>query len=70
MSVSTDYVVTGMTCEHCVRAVTDEVLGITGVDDVTVDLATGRLRVVSEDVVPFPAIEAAVDEAGYTVAAS
>jgi len=29
VSVSTDYVVTGMTCEHCVRAVTDEVLGIT-----------------------------------------
>ena len=70
MSVSTDYVVTGMTCEHCVRAVTGEVLGITGVEDVTIDLVTGRLRVVSEGVVPFPAIEAAVDEAGYTVVAS
>jgi copper chaperone len=70
VSVSTDYVVTGMTCEHCVRAVTEEVLGVTGVNDVTVDLATGGLRVVSEGAVPFPAIEAAVGEAGYTVAAS
>ena len=69
MSISTDYVVTGMTCEHCVRAVTEEVLGVAGVDDATVDLATGRLHVVSEGVVPFPFIEAAVDEAGYAVAA-
>jgi copper chaperone len=69
VSVNSDYIVTGMTCEHCVRAVTEEVLGVTGVADVTVDLATGRLRVVSDMVVPFQAIEAAVDEAGYTVAA-
>lgn len=68
--MSTEYVVTGMTCEHCVRAVTEEVRAITGVDEVTVDLATGRLRVVSGGGVPFPAIEAAVDEAGYTVVAS
>jgi copper chaperone len=69
VSICTDYVVTGMTCEHCVRAVTEEVRGVTGVEEVTVDLATGRLRVASETAVPFPAIEAAVDEAGYTVVA-
>jgi copper chaperone len=70
VSVSTDYVISGMTCEHCVRAVTEEVLGITGVDEVAVDLATGRVRVVSALVIPFRVIEAAVDEAGYTVSAS
>jgi copper chaperone len=68
--VSTEYVVSGMTCEHCVRAITEEVRTVPGVLDVTVELETGRLRVVSDAAVPFPAIVAAVDEAGYTVAAS
>ena len=32
---------TGMTCDHCVASVTEEVQEIPGVDDVDVDLATG-----------------------------
>lgn len=62
------YAVQGMTCEHCVRAVSQEVARIPGVDAVQVDLATGSLTVTSEAPVDDDAISAAVDEAGYRVA--
>lgn len=35
----------GMTCEHCVRAVTKALQGVAGVDNVSVDLGAGRARV-------------------------
>ena len=38
---STTYQVTGMTCEHCVRAVTEEIEGLHGVSAVTVALVPG-----------------------------
>ena len=65
---TTSYLVTGMTCQHCVRAVTEEVSAVPGVEDVSVDLGSGQLTVVSNDEVPFTAIASAVDEAGYAVA--
>jgi|1185.fasta_scaffold679979_2 copper chaperone len=58
------YTVQGMTCGHCVSSVTEEVSEVTGVRQVDVDLATGRLTVVSDDV-PAADIRAAVEEAGY-----
>lgn len=60
-----EYVVTGMTCDHCVLSVTEEVAGVTAVD---VDLATGRL-VVTGEAAP-DAVRAAVAEAGYEVTGS
>ena len=68
MSVSNSYVVTGMTCQHCVNAVTEEVSAVGGVTGVDVDLESGRLTVVSDAEVPFAVVAAAVDEAGYAVA--
>ena len=68
-TTTTEYVVTGMTCEHCVHAVTEEVGSLAGVTDVVVDLPSGGLTVVSETQLAFAEIERAVDEAGYTVAA-
>ncbi len=65
---SQTYVVTGMTCEHCVNAVTEEVAAIEGVTDVQVDLATGGLTVTSTAPVEDAAVAAAVDEAGYALA--
>jgi copper chaperone len=65
---TTSYVVTGMTCQHCVHAVSEEVSAVPGVSDVSVDLDSGRLTVDSSDEVPFAAIATAVDEAGYAVA--
>jgi copper chaperone CopZ len=64
---TTDYVVTGMTCDHCVRAVTEEVSALDGVDDVAVDLTSGRLTVTSSSDVPYASVAAAVDEAGYAL---
>lgn len=63
------YTVSGMTCEHCVKAVTEEVSSIDGVTGVTVDLESGRLEVTSDAPVDFDRIVEAVAEAGdYTVA--
>lgn len=62
------YSVTGMTCDHCVRAVTAEVEGIPGVASVSVDLGAGRLTLVSEEPVDPDAVRAAVEEAGFELA--
>jgi copper chaperone CopZ len=61
------YTVEGMTCGHCVAAVTGEVGKVPGVTDVAVDLAAGTVTVTGspEDA----AVRDAIDEAGYTVSA-
>ena len=68
MSVTSEYLVSGMHCHHCATSVTEEVAAVSGVTDVTVDLNSGQLIVVSDSKIPFESIEAAVDEAGYSVA--
>lgn len=60
------YSVEGMTCQHCVDSVTKEVSGVSGVSDVTVDLAGGTVTV-QGDGIDDAAVRAAVDEAGYAV---
>ncbi|MCF6506283.1 heavy-metal-associated domain-containing protein [Blastococcus sp. MG754426] len=67
MSTTATWTVTGMTCGHCVNAVTEEVSQVPGVTDVEVDLATGGLTVSSEGPVDDGAVRAAVEEAGYEV---
>jgi copper chaperone len=67
MTIAT-YTVTGMTCGHCVSAVTEEVTQVPGVTAVDVDLASGRLTVTSDASVDDDAVRAAVDEAGYELA--
>ncbi|MCB1004080.1 MAG: heavy-metal-associated domain-containing protein [Acidimicrobiales bacterium] len=62
---SSTYEVRGMTCEHCVRAVTSEVESLPGVTGVDVDLGTGRVVVTSDAPLDDAAMRAAVDEAGY-----
>jgi copper chaperone len=62
------YTVTGMTCSHCVSAVTEEVSGLPGVTDVQVDLVSGGLTVTSDAPVDDDAVRVAVEEAGYEVA--
>ena len=62
-----EYIITGMTCQHCVSAVTQEVGGLDGVTDVEVDLDSGRLRVTSTGPLDAAAVRAAVDEAGYEI---
>lgn len=64
---TTTFTVKGMTCEHCVRSVTEELSGLPGVRDVAVDLASGRVVVESDTALSDEAVRAAVDEAGYQV---
>jgi len=59
------YRVTGMTCDHCVRAVTEELSNLSGVTTVRVELASGTVTVSSDAPVDEAAIKAALNEAGY-----
>jgi copper chaperone CopZ len=68
MTDARTYRVQGMSCEHCVRAVTLELLATPGVAAVDVDLALGRV-VVTGTALDDDAVRAAVDEAGYEVVA-
>ena len=63
-----EYTVTGMVCQHCVLAVTEEVGAIEGVTDVQVDLAAGSVRITSNGPLDSSAVRAAIDEAGYETA--
>jgi len=62
---TTTFSVTGMTCDHCVRAVSSELAQLPGVSDVAVDLASGAVTVTSEADLDTAVVQAAVEEAGY-----
>lgn len=69
---TTTLAVDGMTCEHCVRAVTTELSLVPGVAAVTVDLHSGGTSVVTvttDGVVPADRLAEAIDEAGYSLTA-
>ncbi|GAA4001949.1 heavy-metal-associated domain-containing protein [Allokutzneria multivorans] len=73
MSVSTttttqQYVVTGMTCGHCVASVTEELSEVPGVTGVEVELSSGTVTVRSSRPLADDEVAAAVTEAGYAVA--
>ena len=60
--------VTGMTCDHCVHAVTEEVSALDVVEAVTIELVVGgasSVLVTSASPVSAEVMRAAVDEAGY-----
>jgi len=67
MTTTATYTVSGMTCGHCVNAVSSEINQLDGVRDVQVDLASGAVTVTSEAPLDDAAVAAAVDEAGYQV---
>jgi copper chaperone len=62
------YDVKGMTCGHCVQAVSSEIAKLDGVSDVAVDLDTGKVTVTSDEPLSVDAVRDAVDEAGYELA--
>ena len=64
MSETKTYSVPGMHCGHCSAAVTDELTGVAGVDDVAVDLDS-KLVTVTGSRLDDDALRAAIDEAGY-----
>ena len=62
------YTITGMTCGHCVAAVTHALQSIPGVAGVDIDLPTGVVTVTSDTPVDHEQLAAAIDDAGYTLA--
>ena len=56
--------VTGMTCDHCVHAVTDELQALTGVRAVDVDLTEGTVQVDATRPITDAEVRDALDEAG------
>ncbi|MGC5172059.1 heavy-metal-associated domain-containing protein [Microbacterium sp. DT81.1] len=72
-AVTEDVLVSGMTCSHCVMSVTEELTGIDGVQNVSVDLNAGgasRVTIRSATPIDAAAVQAAVAEAGYTLVSS
>ena len=67
MLTSETYQVSGMTCEHCVRAVTEELTRLDGVREVSVALipeGSSAVTVTSDGPLPAGTVAAALDEAG------
>jgi copper chaperone CopZ len=70
MTTLTTLSVTGMTCEHCVSAVTRELGAVDGVKRVSVELRNGgtsSVAVHSATPLDEAALREAIDEAGYDV---
>jgi len=65
MSTAATYSIVGMTCQHCVASVTEELSAIPGVISVDVSLETASANVVSEAPLEDAAVRIAVEEAGY-----
>ncbi len=59
------YNVNGMTCNHCVNSVREEIGKLSGVTEVDVELERGRVTIVSAEALDPADVIAAVDEAGY-----
>lgn len=55
----------GMTCGHCVAAVTRELAKLPGATNIEVDLATQSAKLSTDDSVVESQVTAAIDEAGY-----
>jgi copper chaperone len=62
------YTVPGMSCQHCVLAVSEEVGQVAGVESVDVALKTKQVTVRGRDL-DDRALRAAIDEAGYEATA-
>ena len=63
--MTTEFSVAEVSCQHCVNAITGEVTQLPGVQNVTVDLGTKRVRVEADERVSTEAVIAAINEAGY-----
>ena len=68
MSSTVRYSVPGVSCAHCKRAIEGEVSRVPGVESVEVDVVARTVTVVAEPL-DEQAVVAAIDEAGYEVAA-
>ncbi len=63
--MQTVYSIDGMTCQNCVRHVSEALRELPGVSDVNVDLAAGTAQVTSDEALSRETVSAALTEAGY-----
>jgi len=63
--ITTVYKVSGMTCDHCEGAVSQEISALDGVTAVTAVAKTGEVTVASAAPLDEESVRAAIDEAGY-----
>lgn len=71
--LSSTYGIDGMTCEHCVMSVDEALTELPAVTGVSIDLVAGgrsTATVTSAQPLDDAAVRAAIEEAGYTLAAS
>ncbi|MGH9185004.1 MAG: heavy-metal-associated domain-containing protein [Acidimicrobiales bacterium] len=66
---TTTYTVKGMSCQHCVDAVTGELSKLDGVTAVDVALENGTVTITSDAPLDDDAVLAAINEAGYELVA-
>ncbi|MFI2753852.1 heavy-metal-associated domain-containing protein [Cellulomonas sp. P22] len=69
-TLTSTFGVDGMTCGHCVQAVTTELTELPGVKDVSIELVKGgtsQVTVVSDEPLADDAVRGAVEEAGYAL---
>jgi copper chaperone len=60
--------ISGMSCGHCVMAVEKSINALPGINDVRVELQKGQATVVYDETkVSLNAIEASIEEVGYSV---
>ena len=72
-AVTADYLVSGMTCGHCVSSVTEELSTLEGVEGVNVELNAGgqsKVTVASAAPLDIQKVRDAVAEAGYDLVES
>ena len=65
--ITTTVPVAGMTCEHCVRSVSEALLELEDVSAVSVSLADAAVTISTESPLDLAAATHAITEAGYTV---
>jgi copper chaperone len=72
MTVQADHrttvTVTGMSCAHCARSVTEELTAVNGVRSVDVTVSTGNVTILSDRPLDRAEVAAAIDAAGYRLA--
>jgi len=68
MSSQIQFKVTGMSCDHCKKAVEDAVKAIDGVESVVADVDAGSVDIALKENINEDVIKKAIEEAGYTVA--
>ncbi|MFD8703912.1 heavy-metal-associated domain-containing protein [Kitasatospora sp. NPDC059648] len=65
MSSTITYTVSGMSCGHCEKAISEELSTLAGVTEVAADAQAGTVTVSSAAPLEEEQIRAAIDEAGY-----